>query len=157
MCCNCLLFWQQVICVKSLFLEQVTSKYSERLHICLNNYHCNVNSKSNYLFHSLNVIECTIYQCYIIFIPTYPSGKSLFKSQGPVNVTFKEFCFGRINCRVYMRRSKRLDYKQSNETGEKVKKEEVQSNQFEKVSNLFRTIPVSKDLQSLNVEESMDK
>ena len=56
-----------------------------------------------------------------------------------------------------MRRSKRLDYKQPNETGEKVKKEEVQSNQFEKVSNLFRTIPVSKDLQSLNVEESMDK
>ena len=50
-----------------------------------------------------------------------------------------------------------LDYKQLNETGEKVEKEEVESNQTEEVSNLFRTISISKDLQSLNVEESMDK
>ena len=56
-----------------------------------------------------------------------------------------------------MRRSKRLDYKQLNETGEKVEKEEVESNQTEEVSNLFRTISISKDLQSLNVEENMDK
>ena len=50
-----------------------------------------------------------------------------------------------------------LDYKQLNEIGEKVEKEEVESNQIEGVSNLFRTISISKDLQSLNVEESMDK
>ena len=50
-----------------------------------------------------------------------------------------------------------MDYKQLNETGEKVEKEEVESNQTEEVSNLFRTISISKDLQSLNVEESMDK
>ena len=50
-----------------------------------------------------------------------------------------------------------MDYKQLNEIGEKVEKEEVKSNQIEGVSNLFRTISISKDLQSLNVEESMDK
>ena len=56
-----------------------------------------------------------------------------------------------------MRRSKRLDYKQLNETGEKVEKEEVVSNQIEEVSNLFRTISINKDLQSLKVEKSMNK
>ena len=56
-----------------------------------------------------------------------------------------------------MTRSKRVEYKQINETGEKVEKEEVESNQTEEVSNLFRTISISKDLQSLNAEESMDK
>ena len=56
-----------------------------------------------------------------------------------------------------MRRSKRLDYKQLNETCEKVEKEEVESNQIEGVSNLFRTISISKDLHSLNVEEGMNK
>ena len=50
-----------------------------------------------------------------------------------------------------------MDYKQLNEIGEKVEKEEVESNQIEGVSNLFRTISISKDLQSLNVEESIDK
>ena len=56
-----------------------------------------------------------------------------------------------------MRRSKRLDYKQLNETGEKVEKEEVESNQTEEVSNLFRTISISKDLQSLNIKEILAK
>ena len=56
-----------------------------------------------------------------------------------------------------MRRSKRLDYKQLNETVEKVEKEEVVSNQIEEVSNLFRTISISKDLQSLKVEKSKNK
>ena len=56
-----------------------------------------------------------------------------------------------------MRRSKSLDYKLLNETGEKVEKQEVESNQIEEVSNLFRTISISKDLQSLNIEKSMDK
>ena len=50
-----------------------------------------------------------------------------------------------------------MDYKQLNEIGEKVEKEEVKSNQIEGVSNLFRTISISKDLKSLNVKESMDK
>ena len=50
-----------------------------------------------------------------------------------------------------------MNYKQLNETGEKVKKEDVESNQIEEVSNLFRTISISKDLQSINVEGSMDK
>ena len=54
-----------------------------------------------------------------------------------------------------MRRSKRLCYKQLNETGEKVIKKEVESNEIEEVSNLFRTISISKDLQSLNAEESI--
>ena len=56
-----------------------------------------------------------------------------------------------------MRRSKRLGYKQLNETGEKDEKEEVESKQIEELSNLFRTISISKDLQSLNLEESMNK
>ena len=38
-----------------------------------------------------------------------------------------------------------------------MEKEEVESNQIEEVSKLFRTISISKDLQLLNVEESMDK
>ena len=56
-----------------------------------------------------------------------------------------------------MTRSKRVEYKQKNETGEKVEKEEVENNQIEEVSNLVRTISISKDFQSLNAEESMDK
>ena len=55
-----LVYWQEVICFKSLNLEHVTSKYSERLYLCLYKNHCNVNSKFNHLFHSLNVIECTL-------------------------------------------------------------------------------------------------
>ena len=49
-----------------------------------------------------------------------------------------------------------MDYKQLNET-EKVEKEEVESDQIEDVSNLFRTISISEDLKSLNLEESMNK
>ena len=56
-----------------------------------------------------------------------------------------------------MRRSKKLDQKQLNETGEKVEKEEVEGDQIEEVSNLFRTISIREDLESLNVEENMDK
>ena len=107
----------------------------------------------------MNVIECTLGCQYIsvtlYLLQTHLSGKSLFKDQGPVNLTFKQHSFGRINCRVYMRRSKRLCYKQLNETGEKVIKKEVESNEIEEVSNLFRTISISKDLQSLNAEESI--
>ena len=146
---------------KSLNLEQVTSKYSERLYLCLNNYHFNLNSKFNNLFQSLNVIECTLGWQYIrvtlYLLQTYPSGKPLFKGQGSVNLTFKQPCFGRIKCGVYTRRSKRLNYKQLNETGEKVEKEEVEGDQIEEVSNLFRTISISEDLLSLNVEENMNK
>ena len=127
-------------------------KYSERLYLCLNNYHCNLNSKFNHLFHSLNVIECTLGCQYIsvtlYLLQTYPSGKLLFKGQGPVNLTFKQHSFGTINCGVYMRVGLQAA---------KVEREEVESNQIEGVSNLFRTISISKDLQSLNVEESMDK
>ena len=54
-----------------------------------------------------------------------------------------------------MRRSKRLCYKQLNENGEKGIKKEVESNGIEEVSNLFRTVSISKDLQSLNAEESI--
>ena len=50
-----------------------------------------------------------------------------------------------------------MDYKQLNETVEKVEKEEVEGNQIEEVSNLFRTLSISEDLQSLNVEEGMGK
>ena len=42
-------------------------------------------------------------------------------------------------------------------SGEKVEQEEVEGNQTKEVSNLFRTISVSEDLQSLNIEEIMDK
>ena len=56
-----------------------------------------------------------------------------------------------------MRRSKKLDCKQLNETGEKVEKEEVEGDQIKEVWNLFRTISISEDLQSLNVKENMDK
>ena len=114
-------------------MEEVTSKYSERLYLCLNYYHCNLNLTFNHLFHSLNVIECTLGCQYIsvtlYLLQTCLSGKTLFKGQGPVNLSFKERCFGRINSGVYMRRSKRLDYKQLNEAGEKAEKEEVESNQ----------------------------
>ena len=48
-------------------------------------------SKFNHLFHSLNVIECTPGCQYIsvtlYLLQTYPSGKPLFKGQGPVNLT----------------------------------------------------------------------
>ena len=91
-----LIYWQQLICFKSLNLEQVTSKYSERLYLCLNNYHCKLKSKFNQLFCSLNVIECT-HGCQYIsdtlyLLQTFRSKKPLFKDQGPVNLTFKIVC-----------------------------------------------------------------
>ena len=50
-----------------------------------------LNSKFNHLFHSLNITECTLGCQYIsvtlYLIQTYPSGKPLFKGQGPVNLT----------------------------------------------------------------------
>ena len=71
--------------------EQITSKYSERLYLCLNNYQCNLNSNFNHLFHSLNVLECTLGYQYIsvtlYLLQTYPSEKPLFKGQVPVNLT----------------------------------------------------------------------
>ena len=85
------LIYIEVICFKSLHLEQVTSKYSERLYLCLNNYHCNLNSKFNHLFHSLNVTECTLGCQYIsvtvyLLQTYYPSGKPLLKGQGSVDL-----------------------------------------------------------------------
>ena len=75
----------------SLYLEQVPSKNSERLYLCLNNYHPNLNLKFNHLFYSLNVIECTLGCQYIsvtlYLLQTYPSGKALFKDRGPINLT----------------------------------------------------------------------
>ena len=38
-----------------------------------------------------------------------------------------------------------------------MEKEEIESNQIEKVSNLFKTISISEYLESLNVEKSIDK
>ena len=38
-----------------------------------------------------------------------------------------------------------------------MEKEEVEGDQIEEVSNLFRTISIREDLESLNVEENMDK
>ena len=94
-------------------LEQATSKYSERWYICLKNYYCNLNWKFNHLFHSLNIIEYTLgCQCISVtsyLLQIYSSKKPLFKGQGAVNLSFKQHRFGRINYRVYMRRSKRLD------------------------------------------------
>ena len=109
----------------------------------------------------MKVIECTLGYQYISItlhlLQTYPSAKPLFKDQSPVNFTFKQLCFERIDCVVYMKRSKRLYSRQLNETGEKVEIEEVEGDQIEEVSNLFGTISISEDLQSLNVEESMNK
>ena len=48
-------------------------------------------SKFSQLFHSFNVIECTLGYLYISvtlrLLQTYPSGKPLSKGQGPVNLT----------------------------------------------------------------------
>ena len=38
-----------------------------------------------------------------------------------------------------------------------MKKEEVEGDQIEKVSNWFNTISISENLQSLNIEENLDK
>ena len=94
----------------------------------------------------LNVnIGCQYISVTLYLLQTYPTGKPRLKGQGPVNLTFKQHCFGRINYGVYMRRSKRLDYKQLNETCQKVEKEEVAGDQIEEVPNLFRTILISED------------
>ena len=83
------IYWQ-VNCFKSLYLQQVTSKYSERCYLCLTNYRCKLNSKFKQLFYSLNVIECTLGCQYIsvtlYLLQTNPSGKPLFKGQGSVNL-----------------------------------------------------------------------
>ena len=61
------------------------------MYLCLNNYHCNLNSKFNHLFHSLNVLECTRGCQYIsvtlYLLQIYISRKPLFKGQSPVNLT----------------------------------------------------------------------
>ena len=80
-------------------MEKVTSKYSERLYLCLNIYHCNLILESNHLFHSLNVIECTLGCQYIsvtlYLLQTYPSGKPLLNGQGPVNLTLEAFYYSK--------------------------------------------------------------
>ena len=63
------IYWQ-VIFFKLLYLEQITLKYSERLFLCMNNYHYRPNLKFNKLFHSLNVIECTL-GCQYISVTLY--------------------------------------------------------------------------------------
>ena len=87
----------------------------------------------------------SISQCYIIFVTNVSLWKKTFQ-----RITFKQPSFERINCRVYLSGSKRLDYKQLNETGEHVEKDEVEGDQIEEVSNLYRTISISEDLQSHN-------
>ena len=67
------------------------------------NYHCNLNSKFNHLFHSLNVTECTL-RCHYIsvvlyLLQTYPSEKPLFKGQGPVNLTNNKRKAFNSNCK----------------------------------------------------------
>ena len=77
------LIYCQVLFFKLSYLEQVSSKYSEWLYLCLNNYLCKVNSKFNQLLHRLNIIECTLGCQYVsvtlYLLQTYPSGKPLFK------------------------------------------------------------------------------
>ena len=75
------IYWQ-VIYFKSLYLEQVTLKYSEKLYLCLNNYHCKLNSKLNQIFHSLNIIEynrgCQYIGVTLFLLQTYSPGKQMF-------------------------------------------------------------------------------
>ena len=52
---------------------------------------------------------------------------------------------------------RRLHYNKLNKTGDKVEKEQIESNQIEKVSNLFKTISISEYLESLNVQKGIDK
>ena len=81
-----LIYYQQVVCFKSPNLERVISKYSERLYLCLNIYHCNLNSEFDHLFYSSNTIEYTLGCQYIsvtlYLLQTYPPGKPRFKGQG---------------------------------------------------------------------------
>ena len=95
-----------MICFNSLYLEYVTSKYSERLYLCIKSYHCEVNSKFSQLYFQLNVIECTLGCQYIhvalSLLQTHASKEPLFKCQDPVNLT--PFCYF-VNVRWYPKKS----------------------------------------------------
>ena len=72
----------------------MTLKYSERLYLCMNNYHYRLNLKFNQLFYSLNVIECTLGCQDISFtlymLRTYPLWKSKLIENGR-----RKLCYGR--------------------------------------------------------------
>ena len=94
----------------------------------------------------------SIYVLYYICYKLTP-----LENQGPVNLKFKKHCFGRINRGVYMRRLIRLDYKQLIETGEKLEKEQVEGNQIEEESNLFRINQCRLVITQRRGEKSMGK
>ena len=113
----------QVNCFKLLYLEQVTSSYSEGLYLWQNHYYFKNEVKTyNQIFHSLSIIECTLRYQYInvtlCLLQIYLSGKPLFKSQGLVKLTLKQLLLWQNQLRVCMRKSKRLNCKQLNETDE---------------------------------------
>ena len=100
-----LIYWQQIICFKSLNFKQLTSKYSEKYYLCLNNYHCNLHSRFDHLLRSLSVTEFTIGCEYIsatlYLLQTYPSGKPMFRDQGSVNSTVLDTWTGSKNASGY--------------------------------------------------------
>ena len=87
----------QLLIILTSSLLQITEfgtsyfKIFRKIVSMLNNYHCNLNSKFNNLFHSLNVLECTLGCQYIsvtlYLLQIYSSRKPLFKGQSPVNLT----------------------------------------------------------------------
>lgn len=79
----------QVNCFKLLYLEQVTSSYSEGLYLWQNHYYFKNEVKTyNQIFHSLSIIECTLRYQYIkvtlCLLRIYLSGKPLFKTASAV-------------------------------------------------------------------------
>ena len=98
----------------------------------------------------------SIYQCYICYKHT-PLENQCSKAKVLLTLHSNSTILEESTVGLYMRRSQRLDYKQLNETGEKVGKAEIKGDKINEVSNLFRTISISEDLQSLNLKESMEK
>ena len=157
---NCLFFWQQVICFKSLNLGQVTSKYSERLYLCLNNCHCNLNSKSNPLFNNLNIIKCTLGCRYITaklyLLQTYPKNHCS-KAKILLTLHSNSSDVKKSTLRCIWEYQKGWITSRQMKLVRKLKKKKLEVTKLKRYQNLFRTISIRKDLQSLKVEGSMDK
>ena len=104
----------QVNCFKLLYLEQVTSSYSEGLYLWQNHYYFKNEVKTyNQIFHSLSIIECTLrYQdinVTLCLLQIYLSGKPLFKSQGLVKLTLKQLLLWQNQLRGMHEKIKKIE------------------------------------------------
>ena len=124
---NCLLHILQLFYVytKTVYYFELSSMKSRLIKKLLLFRPCYFRSFKIDLFHSLNVIECTLgyqYISVIVLVTNFTSPENHCSQVKLLLMLHLNNSCGTINCVVYMTRSKRLDYKCLNKIGEKWKR-----------------------------------